>query len=113
MPYGHGFQSNKIDLLYVSNITVKYGSSNPYRMKTDFSLGDHVYMDDDDARVTSLPEILIGRQIVAIVTRDSDRDVPNSCQDHLKFRVSCDADVFVCYDTQVYIYVSSIASTLS
>lgn len=56
--------------------------------------------------VASQPHGFLGRpgcankqkQLVAILTRDADAGVSHAVEDHLCFRVSCDADVFVCYD---------------
>jgi len=111
MPYGHSDQANELDLLYVSNIIINNNEKNqPYCMKTDFNIGDYVYMEEGDnnqpsdqinnSYVTSFPDILLNRQIVAIQTKNSDRYVSRTCLDHLKFKVSCDADVFVCYDSK-------------
>ena len=72
-----------------------------YRMKTAFAVGDRAYVDGapPSGVVTALPEVLAHRpQLVAILTRDADRTVGYDVEDHLSFRVSCDADVYVCYD---------------
>ena len=72
-----------------------------YRMKTAFAVGDRAYVDGASTSgvVAALPEVLAHRpQLVAILTRDADRTVGYDVEDHLSFRVSCDADVYVGYD---------------
>jgi hypothetical protein len=125
MPYGHAAQSSVADLLYASNIRVGGGAVSEsaqspgnvssgsgllpfggeraagYRMKAAFAVGDRAYVDGPATSgvVTSLPDVLAHRpELVAVLTRDKDKGVGCDVEDWLTFRVSCDADVYVCYD---------------